>query len=442
MLLNRLVPTSGLSAIGSVQALRTFLFFLFFYVLLIVVARRQSSRDPTSIFFDPTKAYDPIYSAIRLEQAASFIDTANNATEPQIPRGPRQPKFCLGVATIARKGARYFQATVGTFLEGLSEEERAGIHLILFIAHTDPSQHPAYEEPWLYKLADQVLLYNASEVDVDHIRSLETDEAKIAGREKALFDYTYLLKACAKIDTPYVVMLEDDLVALDGWYHRTQTALSSAEEQTREMGAANWLYLRLFYTEEYFGWNAEEWLAYLLYSILVVCLVVCVLLVFRRFNAHARPLLPNMTIILLSGIFTPLLIGLFFAMGRVTMLPRPNGVHQMPKFGCCSQAFVFPKSRIPELVDLYTSKRIGYVDMLTEEYANARNEIRWAVTPSLVQHVGRKSSKGADDISSHVKIKSKADLTVVEKLWNFEFEMNNAETLRAEHDAAKERVGS
>ncbi|CAG8096656.1 unnamed protein product [Penicillium nalgiovense] len=422
MLLNRLVPTPGLSAVTSVQVPRNFLFFLLFYVLLIMVARRQSSRDPTSIFFDPTKAYDPVYSAIRLEQAASFIDAASNDTEPQIPQGPRQPKFCLGIATIARKGARYFQATVGTFLEGLSEEERAGIHLILFIAHTDPSQHPAYAEPWLYKLAD---------------------EAKIAGREKALFDYTYLLKACANIDTPYVVMLEDDLVALDGWYHRTQAALSSAEKQTRGMGAANWLYLRLFYTEEYFGWNAEEWLTYLLSSILVACLVVCVLLVSRKFNANARPLLPNTTLVLLGGIFTPLLIGLFFATGRVTMLPRSNGVHQMSKFGCCSQAFVFPKSRIPELVTLYTSKRIGYVDMLTEEYANARNEIRWAVTPSLVQHVGRKSSKGAgNDIPSHVKIKSKADLTVVEKLWNFEFEMNDAEALRAEHDAVKERVGS
>lgn len=81
--------------------------------------------------------------------------------------------------------------------------------------------------------------------------------------------------------------------------------------------------------------------------------------------------------------------------------------------------------------------------MLTEEYANARNEIRWAVTPSIVQHVGRKSSKGVDnDISSHVKIKSKAELTVVEKLWNFEFEMNDAEALRAEHDAVKQRGGS
>ena len=33
-------------------------------------------------------------------------------------------------------------------------------------------------------------------------------------------------------------MLEDDVVALDGWYHRTCEALDSAEKQTREMGVS------------------------------------------------------------------------------------------------------------------------------------------------------------------------------------------------------------
>ncbi|KAJ5972752.1 uncharacterized protein N7479_002670 [Penicillium vulpinum] len=441
MLLNRPFPSLGLSAISSVREFRTVLFVLLSYILLFMVARRQSFRDPTSIFFDPMTAYDPIYSAIRLEQAASFIDAANNITEPQTTGSRRQPHFCLGIATIARKGVRYFKDTVGTFLEGLSEEERADIHLILFIAHTDPSQHPAFAEPWLHNLADQVLLYNASEVDIDHIRSLETNEAKVAAREKALFDYTYLLNACATIDTPYVIMLEDDLVALDGWYHRTTAALSSVEDQTREIGAANWLYLRLFYTEEFLGWNSEEWLSYLLYSILVACFVACVLLVFRKSNPSTRPFLPNTIVVILSGIFTPLFIGLFFAAGRVTMFPPSKGVYQMPKFGCCSQAFVFPRSRIPELVELYTSKHIGYVDVITEEYANARNEIRWAVTPSIVQHVGRKSSKGGDgDILSPGKVKSKSELTVAERLWNFGFEMQDAEVLRAEHEAAKKRL--
>ena len=87
-------------------------------------------------------------------------------------------------------------------------------------------------------IADEVLLYNASEVDIGHLQALETDEAKASGLEKALFDYVYLLKACEAVDAPYIIMLEDDVVALDGWYHRTREALASAEQQTRKIGAS------------------------------------------------------------------------------------------------------------------------------------------------------------------------------------------------------------
>lgn len=223
----------------SFHTFRVFLFFLLFYVLLFLCARVRSSRDPGSAFFNPSTAYDLSYSAIRLEQGNEYLDeVSNNTTESSnksvgIPS--YQPGICVGIATIARKGVRYFKGTVGTVLEGLSKAERSNIHLILFVAHTDPSEHPSYSEPWLHEVADEVLLYN-SDVDIDHIRGLETDEAKASGREKALFDYTYLLKACEAANTPYVIMLEDDVVALDGWYHRTRDALASVETQSEETG--------------------------------------------------------------------------------------------------------------------------------------------------------------------------------------------------------------
>ena len=177
----------------------------------------------------------PMTFRIRLSDLSKQTDMSTPLSVTQ--------RLCLGIPTIARKGVRYFKHTVGTLLEGLDETERADIHLILFIAHTDPSQHPAYAEPWLDKLADQVLLYNASEVDIGHLQTLETDEAKASGLEKALFDYRYLLKACEAIDTPYIIMLEDDVVALDGWYHRTRDALASAETQTQNIGASKCEYL-------------------------------------------------------------------------------------------------------------------------------------------------------------------------------------------------------
>lgn len=84
------------------------------------------------------------------------------------------------------------------------------------------------------------------------------------------------------------------------------------------------LYMRLFYTEEFLGWNSEDWSGYLFYSVLAVCFISCILLGTRQYQPNIRPYLPNGTIFLFGFICTPLLIGLFFAGGRVTMLPIPK----------------------------------------------------------------------------------------------------------------------
>lgn len=185
----------------------------------------------------------------------------------------------------------------------------------------------------------------------------------------------------------------------------------------------------MFYTEEFLGWNSEEWPTYLFYSILAVAAVGASLLGARIYFSSTRRFIPDETIFLLCAVCTPLLIILFFAAGRVTVLPIPAGVHEMSKFGCCSQGFIFPQSRVPDLVQWYESKHIGYVDMLTEEYAEQNREIRWAVTPTLLQHVGSKSSKG-DDFTTRPKYHR----SISERLWSFAFETNDARALRVEHD--------
>ncbi|KAJ5670949.1 hypothetical protein N7507_000076 [Penicillium longicatenatum] len=419
---------------------RIFLLFIPFYALLTLYARNRSAHDPGSVFFDPWTGYDASYSAIRIEEGDIYIEATDNTTSSDFPKASRAPQLCVGIATVAREGIRYLRSTVGTLLDGLSVEERREIYLIIFIAHADPLEHPAYNERWLAELPDQVLLYNEDEVDIDHIRALEKSKKQV-GWQKALLDYQYLLKACSKIDTPYLLMLEDDVVAQDGWYHRTRAAIASAEKQTKQMGAPNWLYLRLFYSEEFLGWNSEDWPIYLLYSALAVLLVTFSALGARQYQPSLRTHLTNATIFLLACICTPLLIGLFFAAGRATMLPIPQGVNQMPNFGCCSQALVFPQSRISDLIDLYQSKDEGHVDSITEEYADLNREVRWAITPSIMQHVGRQSSKAQKGSSGRPsRYKTKGEMKGAERLWNFAFESNDAGLLRVEHNNAKEEL--
>lgn len=99
---------------------------------------------------------------------------------------------------------------------------------------------------------------------------LRLEREDVGHRAKSLLDYTYLLKHCLATETALVLMLEDDVVAADDWYHRTAQALRTLEESCY-LGAA--LYLRLFYATHLLGWNAEGWHAYLLWSLVVTATV-------------------------------------------------------------------------------------------------------------------------------------------------------------------------
>lgn len=227
-LMNQWTNLSGRSII--------FLSFLVFYILAVQYCRLSYYRDPTSFFFDPRRAYAEGYSAVRRQQADDFIESASKSNFNKSTASPVS-NFCVGVASVARGSARYFSTSVGSLLEGLTTEERQGIHLVLFIAHTDPQTHPDYAEPWVANVADRVLTYALPEDQFEHIRKLENDRGLF--REKALFDYIYLLKACAAVEAPYILMVEDDVIALDGWYHRTRDALELAEKQSHLKGSLN-----------------------------------------------------------------------------------------------------------------------------------------------------------------------------------------------------------
>jgi hypothetical protein len=127
--------------------LRTTLFAAL-YLIAVLYVRHISSRDPTSLFFDPRQAHVPLYSTVRQQQAEALIfalETQILPPQDNSKGGLSDKKLCVGIPSVAREGASYLRASVGSLLDGLSVEERDSIFLIIFIAHTDPSIHFAYK---------------------------------------------------------------------------------------------------------------------------------------------------------------------------------------------------------------------------------------------------------------------------------------------------------
>lgn len=426
MRLGHLFDRAIASSLNNRQLSLGICLFAAFYLIAVAYVRSAASRDPGSWFFDPRTAYDPQYSSLRSHQAESFIVAADTATPFHRSKQSGEPlRLCVGIPSIAREGVDYLRTTAGSVLEGLTPRERDGIHMIVFIPHSDPKVHPAYLAPWLANLADDIIQYNVSKQQLDHIVEMEHEQGLF--REKGLYDYTYLLKACHATGAPYIAMFEDDVIAMDGWYHRTLSAIDHAENKR---GMANFLYLRLFYTEEFLGWNGEYWISYIFRSTAAVAVSGLAISWIRAYSPSAKRLLTVQVTTAICVVAVPLMIVLFFAAGKTTVLPLPDGVNVMNNYGCCSQGLVFPRNKAGDLIGWYEQSRIGFVDMLTEQYANEHNELRLAITPSVIQHTGRKSSKG-DDFGKD----SKHNLSVAQKLWNFGFELFDKERLRAEHEA-------
>ncbi|MCJ1471576.1 Mitotic spindle checkpoint component mad2 [Lambiella insularis] len=388
--------------------------FLFFYLVAITYCRLNYYRDPTSAFFSQARGYDKIYSLAREQQAAAFIDSANTLTEAHTPSA--EPKLCLGVATVSRPDKQYIRSTIGSLLDGLSVAERRSVHFMLFIAHTDQHAHPIYGEKWVETLPDTLLTYDADEEHFGVIQKWEKEKDYIS---KGLYDYAYLLDNCYKTGAPYVAMVEGDVLAVEGWYPRAMSAAEKVEDDSwDEENSSNTLYIRMFYTEAYLGWNSEQWPRYLGWSFLLFLVTTVSLIAARASSPMLQQNLSNITLGIITLICLPACILLYFFAGAISMQPPAPGIHRMDNFGCCSQGFIFLRHMIPHVLDRIKHHTKPYIDMLMEAVADEEGLSRWVVVPSLLQHIGGQSSKGDAIADARAKM-----------IWNFGFEMYNAATL-------------
>jgi hypothetical protein len=381
------------------------LFYIFslLYLLSLAYYHFASYRDPTSYFFNPLRAFERRYSSRRITEAEEFLRVAGTIDQPtRLQNGV--PTICVGIATVRRRGEQYVGLTVASLLAGLTEAERASIFLNILIGNAEPWQHSIYSERWIETLPYRVLTYKHDHPDFERIKKWEEDSWY---RNKTIYDYTHLLQDCYNTGAQYVAIIEDDTLAVKGWFPSVLHALDIVEQRTAN---ERWIYLRLFYVEYLLGWNSEEWPRYLAWSFVIWALLTGLMVAAKRLFKHELKTFPSSAIGTTSCVFIPAAIALHFMAGKQTMWPISPGIHEMNEYGCCSQGLVFPRSIIPDFLEWTDLTTDWLVDIMVENIADQEGWTRWAVVPSLLQHIGATSSKGYGFDDS------------AKTLWNFRFE--------------------
>ena len=244
-------------------------------------------------------------------------------------------------------------------------------------------------------------------------------------------DYLYALELCYDTNAPYIMIFEDDIIIADSWFIKTKQAISQIESKAIRGGKAayNYLYMRIFYTETAMRWrNSDFWFRRMDLLIALSASFTCLFLLgFRRGVPSSRRYLDTWTLCVLCLVAVPAFIILLFMIGKYSLFP-PKGVFVMNRYGCCTQALIFPRDRVPPMVkwfrDWSTVLNRAYIstDVMIDYYADEQGMDRLALGPQLLQHVGLTSSRDGRYIDGR-------------STRSFWFDEYDPVKLRKEHDA-------
>ncbi len=351
------------------------------------------------------------------------------------------------------EAARFYMAdALGSMLEGLDVRERAALNVSLLFGNLDPARHPDWGAPWVGALADRASGYTRL-TDLERAGLQHAEDARDL-QLKGVFDYLYVLERCLEeTNAPFIAVFEDDVIFAADWMARTMRGLQYLVRDYKPAeGAKDWLYLRLFYTETHLGWLTEGgwWYEHLPLTLAMAATATAVLLLAFRYVARcggSGPLrLDWPTIAVISLLVAPAFTMLVFMAGKHN-LPLPGyslhhgipeavaaasgaatgGVMPMDQSGCCTQALVFHRPALPDLIKYLRGRQRGQTDSMIEEYCEATGAKRFALAEQAVQHVGLFSSRGmaAKDTQS---------------VWAFWFEASEPAEVERRHRVTVEEV--
>ncbi|KAL4756735.1 uncharacterized protein BDW70DRAFT_153935 [Aspergillus foveolatus] len=202
---------------------------------------------------------------------------------------------------------------------------------------------------WGETFSDNLLIYSIDDAN------FEQSEEGGWHRNTTIYDFTTLIRRVI-IQRGYVAVIEDETLAVKGWFPAVLQALGTVQQRS---AGHEWISLRLFNTERLLGWDSEERPRFVALCFLVWALLTCVMFLYRR-QFDAEPIFLPIHAIWLTS---------FILSHRNNLLHSFHG-RPLNRYGCCSQGLVFPRQLIPRFLAQTDLMIAWLVDMMVEKVAD------------------------------------------------------------------------
>lgn len=389
---------------GIPAAIRVLVITFILYFTFTSYGKKHFYRDPGSMFFDITRAFERYYSLVRELEASDWKNTvfhqlkghtngSSHAEHDVLHKRGSDPQICAVFITAHREGGpQYIDTAISSALAGLTPSERADLDLRMYVANTDPSKHPAWNS-WLGNVIDEQ--FTAKDVvyasQLTHLKTLEKEKKF---HEKAGLDYSVALQRCAQdSDAPYVAIFEGDVIVADSWFARSLKGVATIRQQY-EMNLDMWLDMRLFNEERSTGWEKAGIFDnnVIPISLGVDILALLIGYVLKRNKLPGHSLISPLSMLVICGLTIPGIVVYFFQSGKASLLPPQPGVHREDGFGCCNQGILYSRKHVADLASYLDEKAKDKPhDNAIMDYSREKRLARFALYPMMVQHVGFRS---------------------------------------------------
>ena len=289
----------------------------------------------------------------------------------------RDPNFCFLIPSVSRpSNVRYLTQVVAALLPQIATT--GSVFMVL------NAEGPEHLEAM--KLLPVVHVQTASNVE---------NGGNVLMKEKE--DYIQSFEWCLKKGAKFCVIIEDDVLPPNDFVQRLEFVL----RYRMPSDGRRWAFLKLYYPEKWQGW-ATEWrlilellMTALFGGMVVTSLIYSLQFVLVRALPHK---LEGFIVLFFSSIFVAYML---FTLGRQHWLSlrsvSPHFSSVVPSPGCCTQAVVYPKAHLADLIHYLRdsqSSRTKPIDLALDQFADEKGLDHLLVVPNMVKHIGFVSSLG------------------------------------------------
>jgi hypothetical protein len=339
------------------------------------------------------------HDATRPKPIHSSHGTAAPRSSTASPR-PHDPlMLCIGINSV-RRHRDYVQLLLTGLLEEIPVSQRHLVRIVVLNANNPPEQHVVLQDFEAF-------------VEVIPVRG-RFYPWSLEWQQRHVLDYAATLEACFHKSPQYILHLEDDLIPAPGIWTTLLGLIGKLNAMSpiahpffpssapgHAVAVRDWFHLRLFYTEQFLGYDGEaNW------RLVVVVLIVILASTLVSFLASKYwwPAFSHWP--LRGAAFGVAVFLLWFVptrvLGRLYFHPIPSNTILSDALGgfCCTQSVLYQARYIPDFVAYLRRNTLtspSFVDVLEDVYQKrlwSTGLGSFVFSTSLFQHVGIQSSVG------------------------------------------------